>query len=86
MAETHENRLKRIRMRAWHRGTKEMDLILGRYTDDRLDQMSAAELDHLEALMAENDQDLYQWVSGQVGAPDQFAGLIADIAEHAGAR
>lgn len=86
MSETHENRLKRIRMRAWHRGTKEMDLILGRYTDDRLAGMTGAQLDHLEALMAENDQDLYQWVSGQVAAPDGFAALIDEIAEHAGAR
>lgn len=86
MSETTENRLKRIRMRAWHRGTKEMDLILGRYTDDRLAAMTVDQLDHLEALMGENDQDLYQWVSGQVAAPAHFAELIAEIAAHVGAR
>ena len=78
--ETRETRLKRIRMRAWHRGTKEMDLILGRFTDARLDAMDEAQLDHLEALMGENDQDLYQWVSGQAPAPEGFAALVDEIA------
>lgn len=86
MSETRENRLKRIRMRAWHRGTKEMDLVLGRYTDDLLAEMPNDALDALETLMAENDQDLYQWVSGQVEPPARFAPLIEKIARHSGAR
>lgn len=86
MAETLENRLKRMKMRAWHRGTKEMDIILGRYTDATLAAMSGAQLDLLDALMEENDQDLYQWVTGQAPAPVQFAALIDEIAAHAGAR
>lgn len=86
MAETPENRLKRMKMRAWHRGTKEMDIILGRFTDDKLTAMTAPQLDLLDALMEENDQDLYQWVTGQVPAPGKFAALIDDIAAHAGAR
>lgn len=86
MAETLENRLKRMKMRAWHRGTKEMDIILGRYADAHLTAMSGPQLDLLDALMKENDQDLYQWVTGQVAAPEQFAALIDEISAHAGAR
>lgn len=86
MAETPENRLKRMKMRAWHRGTKEMDMILGRFTDDNLAAMAAPQLDLLDALMEENDQDLYQWVTGQMPAPEKFAALIDEIAAHAGAR
>lgn len=86
MAETLENRLKRMKMRAWHRGTKEMDMILGRFTDDNLAAMAAPQLDLLDALMEENDQDLYQWVTGQMPAPEKFAALIDEIAAHAGAR
>ncbi|WP_212524045.1 succinate dehydrogenase assembly factor 2 [Actibacterium sp. MT2.3-13A] len=86
MAETPENRLKRMKMRAWHRGTKEMDIILGRFADAKLAAMTAPQLDLLDALMEENDQDLYQWVTGQAPAPERFAALIDEIATHAGAR
>ena len=86
MAETLENRLKRMKMRAWHRGTKEMDIILGRFTDDKLAAMTGPQLDLLDALMEENDQDLYQWVTGQAPAPEKFTVLIDEIAAHAGAR
>ena len=86
MAETPENRLKRMKMRAWHRGMKEMDIILGNFTDASLSVMSSEELDELDALMEENDQDLYQWVTGQVPTPAPFAALIERIAQHAGAR
>ncbi|SMX32883.1 FAD assembly factor SdhE [Actibacterium lipolyticum] len=86
MAETPENRLKRMKMRAWHRGMKEMDIILGNFADASLNVMSGEELDDLDALMEENDQDLYQWVTGQVPTPAQFVTLVERIAQHAGAR
>ena len=81
MSETHENRLKRMKMRSMRRGIKEMDLILERYADDNLAGMDAATLDLYDALLHENDQDLYQWVTGQVPAPDRFSGLIQDISQ-----
>ena len=77
--------LKRLRIRAWRRGTKEMDLILGPFCDTEAQAMAADDLDLLEALMEENDQDLYLWVSGQAAPPDRFAGLLSRIARHAGA-
>jgi antitoxin CptB len=61
------------------RGTKEMDLILIRYSDHKLSTMSPEELDVYEAFLNENDQDLYQWVSGQVPAKGEFSKLVADI-------
>ncbi len=83
MAESPEARLKRMRMRSMRRGIKEMDIILSRYADDRLASMDEAELQHYDALLGENDQDLYQWVSGQTAAPARFAALIAVISAHA---
>jgi len=80
MSETRENRLKRMKMRSMRRGIKEMDIILSHFADTRLDAMDDAQLDHYDALLEENDQDLYQWVSGQKAAPAHFADLIADIA------
>ena len=84
--ESPDARLKRMRMRSWRRGTKEMDLILGPWADAHLDGLSAAELDVYDALLAENDQDLMAWVLGQGAAPDAIAPLLGRIADHARAR
>lgn len=80
-----DDRLKRLRIRAWRRGTKEMDLILGPFCDEKAAALSPADLDLLEALMEENDQDLYRWVSEQDERPGRFTGLLDRIARHAGA-
>jgi antitoxin CptB len=77
-----EKRLKRLKIRSWRRGTKEMDLILGPFFDSRGASLSDATLDAYEALLAENDQDLYQWFSGQVPAPEPFEPLLAVIRDH----
>lgn len=79
--EIREHRLKRMKMRSMRRGIKEMDIILSHFADTRLAGMDHAELDHYDALLNENDQDLYQWVSGQVDAPATFKDLIADISQ-----
>jgi antitoxin CptB len=81
--ETAEARLKRMAMRSWRRGTKEMDLVLGPYADAQLSKMTLAELDDFDALLAENDQDLMAWIMGQKPAPQSFAPLIATLAAHA---
>ena len=73
--ETREARLKRMKIRSWRRGTKEMDLILGPYADAELAGMDEAALDLFDALLLENDQDLYQWVSGQAEPPVRFSDL-----------
>ena len=75
----HAARRKRLAMRSMRRGIKEMDLILTAYAEARLTAMDAEALAAYEALLSENDQDLYQWVSGQVPAPEAHAALIADI-------
>ena len=62
-------RLKRARYRAWHRGTREMDLILGPFADVRLPRFTMVELDRFEALLDEADTDLLDWVLGQAAVP-----------------
>jgi len=79
MDETHEHRLKRLRIRAWRRGTKEMDLILGSFADQNLDSLTPEELDSLEALMAENDTDLYPWFTGQQPVPTEHSAMLLKI-------
>ena len=76
-------RRKRLRYRAWHRGTKEMDLILGPFADAHVEAYDTAQLDRLEALLNEEDPPLLKWVMGQEEPPahvDQvfLAEVIAD--------
>lgn len=81
MIETRDTRLRRLRMRSMRRGIKEMDIILSTYAAVRLDKMTEKELVAYDALLSENDQDLYQWVSGQRSAPDDVIKIIKDIAK-----
>lgn len=79
MTEDRETRIRRLRMRSMRRGTREMDLILVAFAEAELDAMDAAALDAYDALLEENDQDLYSWISGQRPGPDAHSGLIARI-------
>jgi antitoxin CptB len=72
-------RRKRLRYRAWHRGTKEMDLILGPFADAHLERYGVAELDRLEALMDEEDPPLLTWVMGQAEPPEHVDRAFLDI-------
>jgi antitoxin CptB len=80
MQETRDTRLRRLRMRSWHRGIKEMDLILGRWADAHLAEADDATLEAYEAVLAEADQDLYAWVSGQADPPPSLAPMLTRIA------
>jgi antitoxin CptB len=60
---------KRISFRCWHRGTREMDLLLGRFADAEVEKMSEKELDLFEDFLNNSDPDIYNWVSGQEPFP-----------------
>ncbi|WP_299676821.1 succinate dehydrogenase assembly factor 2 [uncultured Roseobacter sp.] len=79
MSEPRETCIKRLKMRSMRRGIKEMDVILQPFAEANLDAMEASELALYDALLSENDHDLYQWVSAQVAPPERYAGLIARI-------
>lgn len=86
----HEARLKRIVMRSWRRGTREMDLILGPFAEAELAAMDAESLDAYERLLEENDQDLYPWITARLGGgtagPQVHALMLDRIAAHAQGR
>ncbi|MGL4311467.1 MAG: succinate dehydrogenase assembly factor 2 [Paracoccaceae bacterium] len=75
--------LKRMQMRSWRRGTKEMDLILGPFADSHLAAMDATALAAYDALLLENDQDLYPWITGAQPVPERHASLLAEIRDFA---
>ncbi len=79
MIETPDARLKRMAMRSWRRGTKEMDLILGPFADTHLAGLAEADLLTYDALLAENDQDLMAWILGQSAPPEAFALILARV-------
>ncbi len=74
------DRRKRLLFRCWHRGTREMDLILGRFADAHIAGLSEAELDELERLGEIPDPDLFAMLSGAVAIPPELAkGLLPRI-------
>jgi antitoxin CptB len=79
VSETEATRHARLRMRSWRRGTREMDLILGPFADADLAGLGPADLDAYEALLSENDPDLYLWMSGRAEAPPALAVMVARI-------
>jgi antitoxin CptB len=79
--ETQEARIKRMAMRSWRRGTKEMDLILGPYADAHLAGMDGAALDLYDALLEENDQDLLAMILGQQATPAKYGDILAQIGQ-----
>jgi antitoxin CptB len=62
-------RRRRILFRAWHRGTREMDLIMGRFADKHIAGFSDAELDEFEQLIDAPDPELLAWVMGSSAPP-----------------
>ncbi|PTM95028.1 FAD assembly factor SdhE [Mycoplana dimorpha] len=65
-------RRKRTLFRCWHRGIREMDLVLGAFADAEIATLSDAELDELEAILAVDDADLVKWVTGERPTPERF--------------
>lgn len=86
MNETPEARLKRMRMRSWRRGTKEMDLVLGPWADANLVGLGDADLALYDSLLVENDQDLMAWLLGQSAPPEPLAPILDRIGRDARSR
>lgn len=78
MTETLENRRKKLRIRAWRRGFKEADLILGRYADQTLETMSQTDVADFDTLLDQLDADIYSWVIGSAPTPPEFETPVMD--------
>ena len=72
MTTDDDARLKKLRFRAWRRGFREADLILGPFADKHVPTMSPAELDSFEALLEVPDQDLYAWIVEALPTPAAY--------------
>ncbi len=76
-------RRKRLKYRCQHRGTKELDLLLGRFAAERLDALDGDQIDRFEALLEAPSPLVYAWVTGQDAPPPEqdsdVLGLLRDF-------
>jgi antitoxin CptB len=70
----HETRLKRLRFRAWHRGTREADLMIGGFFDAHAAHWSPEQTDWFETLLEEQDVDIMGWAIGSIPCPPEWDG------------
>jgi antitoxin CptB len=69
-------RIKRLRFRAWHRGTKEADLLIGGFFDRHIATASNDDLRWFEQLLEEQDVDIMAWALGTAQPPARFEGQM----------
>ncbi len=67
-----DQRRRKLLFRSWHRGIREMDLILGGFADGAIGSLTDAELDQYEHLLEVQDADILSWVTGQHPVPAAF--------------
>lgn len=75
MLSPYRNKLK---FRAWRRGFREADLILGPFADSELATMSEADVTDFETLLAEECRDIYAWIIGKEPTPGQFETAVME--------
>ncbi len=62
---------RKLGFRAWHRGTREADLLIGSFADRHLPEFTEQELDQFQRLLKENDPDIYEWMTGRTPVPPE---------------
>jgi antitoxin CptB len=71
-----DERRRRLLYRAWHRGTREMDLIMGPFADACIGELSESDVADFERLADAPDPDIYAWIMGEREVPDEYDGPI----------
>ncbi|MDC3017514.1 succinate dehydrogenase assembly factor 2 [Paracoccaceae bacterium] len=72
---------KKLSVRSWRRGTKELDLILGRFSDKNLNELKMFELKLYERFLSNDDYLIYNWLFNKEDCPKIFKSLIERIQE-----
>lgn len=76
LSETAEIQRKRLHFRSWHRGTRELDLIMGTFADRVLPELADAELDFYDQILTHSDPDLYNWITGAEAVPANYMNSV----------
>lgn len=82
MTEETNARLKRLLFRSWHRGTREMDLLLGNFARRYLESFTEDQLDRFEALVELGDPELFAWISGLESVPPGLDNDVMNLLKH----
>ncbi|MCI5060498.1 MAG: succinate dehydrogenase assembly factor 2 [Alphaproteobacteria bacterium] len=81
--ETTENKRKRLIFRSWHRGTKEMDILLGSFADKYVPEMDEGALAQYDALLNIGDPELYDWYLGKADVPaNDHSAVMKQFLDH----
>jgi len=78
IVKTLEKKRKRLIFRSWHRGTKEMDQIMGSFANDYVPNFDETQLDLYEEVLQNSDPELYDWICGRCEPPANKANSILD--------
>lgn len=78
MSTEDDPRRKKLKLRAWRRGFREADLILGPFADRYVPDFTVVELDWFEVILDQPDQDLYGWILERAPTPPEFDGPLMD--------
>lgn len=65
-------RRRKLLFRAWHRGMREVDLIMGRFADAAVEQLSEGELTEFEQMLEVPDRELLAWITGETPVPEEY--------------
>tara|TARA_R110002126_G_scaffold10533_22_gene48500 strand:+ start:487 stop:750 length:264 start_codon:yes stop_codon:yes gene_type:complete len=79
MPDTLETVRRKLRFRSLRRGTKESDMVIGGFANDHLQDLDQRQLEHFEALLDENDQDVLSWVMEMMPPPAAFDTDVLDM-------
>ncbi len=74
----HTDRLRRLKFRAWHRGTREADYMIGGFFDRYASEWDDAETGWFERLLDEEDVDILGWALGTLAVPEEYAGPLME--------
>lgn len=82
-----ETRRRRLRFRAWHRGIRETDLIMGRFADAHIETFTVDDMADFERLLDIPDRDILDWVTGAAPVPEEdLSPMLARILQFHGTR
>ncbi len=70
---------RKLAFRAWHRGTREADLLMGAFADRHLATFDREQLGQFERLMKENDPDIYDWMTGRSPPPQEHDNSVTAL-------
>jgi antitoxin CptB len=70
---------RKLAFRAWHRGTREADLLIGSFADRHIGLFDATALGQFERLLGENDPDLYEWMTGRTPVPTEHDNQVTRL-------